>query len=796
MWDKYITQKAFFGPEIVGAKAWNLCKIQAFVRVPKFVVVSVDAFRYYKKQGSIPVDLQKEVEHVLKEVFNDNPIAVRSSGTAEDTKGRSYAGMYATILAVSGVDATISAIKKVWESNDSQRVQSYRKIHKLAPGEMAVILQQQIDSNFSGVMTTSGKQQGGESIIECCEGLGDKLVSGKITPTRYCMKNSRIVGQSGENLLSRKEVIELYKTGQKIEKIFRMPQDIEWAYQDKYLYILQARTLTAAVQTKRKPVTVWCNANVRETIPDPISPMGYSFFEKIWIPDIMINTFGFPLTLEQYEKYPPVERVLGHLYWNITNSAAYGKSIEPILKFTGAGTAIDPQMGEAMASVDSDSIPSLLPASRMLLFSLKAMMRMSAYLIKSFFTFRHARKLIDEACVEVNELAQDMHPTTDVNKGIENVRYWGQIISGRLSKRYFSGILISVFYLAVLSKILGWRMGKRGEAMARATTYGLIDKTGEMALAMHALAEYVHEKLPSVNNESLNALHETDEYFREKFNAFIVEYGHRGPGEFDIASLTWHEDKTLVYGMFQNKPMGRKNIDRSDIIENLLKTLSPFERFITKLFLPRIRELTPLRETAKHYVFKIMLKVKRQLSLIEEDLIQRGFLEEKRDIYFLRIDELEALRNKTLSKEQVVDMVHKRKAEWEQCLSVDVPDIVYSDGRKVFLSGKKQGDLTGTPLSYGSVQGRARIIYSFTDAYQLHSGDILVTHHTDPGWTPLFSIVSGVVIEVGGLICHAAMVARELGLPAIVLPGATSTIPDGAEIEIDADTGTVRIIGQ
>jgi len=138
---KNIIYKQKMDPAVVGAKAWNLYRISDQVRIPEFVVVSVDAFRYFNKHGDIPEELIPEVAYFCREIFHGKPVAVRSSGTAEDMADRSYAGMYVTVLNVSGVGAIIDAIKNVWESNDSHRVKSYREVNNLTPGEMAVILQ-------------------------------------------------------------------------------------------------------------------------------------------------------------------------------------------------------------------------------------------------------------------------------------------------------------------------------------------------------------------------------------------------------------------------------------------------------------------------------------------------------------------------------------------------------------------------------------------------------------------------------------------------------------------------------
>ena len=158
------------------------------------------------------------------------------------------------------------------------------------------------------------------------------------------------------------------------------------------------------------------------------------------------------------------------------------------------------------------------------------------------------------------------------------------------------------------------------------------------------------------------------------------------------------------------------------------------------------------------------------------------------------LDDLDAITAKKYSKADILEIVKNRKKEWNIYRKSEAPDIVYETGERITARLIASKILTGESLSYGRIKARARIIKSFNESSKLQKGEILITHHTDPGWTPLFSIVSGVVIEVGGLICHAAMVARELGLPAIVLPGAMSSIPDNVRIEIDADEGTVIVL--
>lgn len=791
---RYLVLKEPAGPEIVGTKAWNLYAIKDRVRVPEFVVVSTEAYREYGKHGKIPPGLAREIEEVIKDVFHARPIAVRSSGTAEDLSGQSYAGMYATILNVTGIEGTIAAIQRVWDSNHSERVNAYRAEHGLKPGEMAVMVQRQLDPEVSGVMATRDPVQHDVSIIECCEGLGDTLVSGAMTPVRYRLRGRKLCEHSGEDLLSPARLLELSRVGQRIQKFFGVPQDIEWAFDHDRLYILQARPLTAVVQTVPKRITVWCNANVRETIPGPISSMMYSIFESIMFPMIIIDAFGVPITREQYRRYPAIERVLGRLYWNVNNTITLGRTIDPVMRLLSADRNLDPQMAIAFQYVDFRALPPLIPFFKSLRFSISAMMRMVFFVIKSSIFMRGTVRRVNRIFFETLALAASFEVSRDLKVGVASVRKLIEDIGSKISRRYFGGLFLSLFYLICLGKILSVRRGKRGGATARMTIAGLIDKTGEMVHAVDELSLYVRKEKGCADAEGVRRLWRNDRTFRRLFAEFIREFGHRGPAEFDVANRTWQEDYDMVFGLIATRSRSALTRHEHDSFDDIVKDSKPFERFFLKLLYPRICAFTPLRENGKHYYFKATARVKEQLLAIGEELAGRQYLNNSRDIFFLELKDLDMIVAGRATPEHVRDLIYQRKQERAKYETLDPPDIVFEDGSTLNIQAKQSPVFTGEPVSFGKTRGRARIIKDFKSSSSLEQGDILITHHTDPGWTPLFSIAGGVVIEVGGLICHAAMVARELGLPAVVLPGATSSIPDGARIELDADMGTVRIM--
>jgi len=788
-----VIRKESATPASVGMKAWNLFRLRRHFTVPDFAVVTTTALEVYKKHGRIPSDLDRVLRSTLSGFLEKGTVAVRSSGVAEDLPDASFAGMYETTLNVRSVGQGLKAVRRVWRSLNNARVRAYCRRRNISSNKMAVIIQHQLIPDISGVMVTQSPYSRQELLIECCPGLGEKLVSGMVTPTRYALRRNSIRRQNGDDILTRAQLDRLKKAGKKIETLFGHPQDVEWAFEDGTLFILQARPVAASIQVQKKGI-VYCNANVRETIPDPVSPMGYSIFDTVFFPSIVIDTFGFPISREQYAQYRPVERVRGRFYWNVNNTAAYGKSISPILELLEGDKSIDPQLAEALRSIDPQQIPSPLPAHKMVMFSIVAMLRLTHFLAKSFIRYRHAANKVHDIFKATDAEVEKLQTSDHFKTGVRNAKEWLTIIMGKVSRRYFGGVVISVAYMVLLARLLSLRLGRRGEALARSTTVGLIDKTGEMVLAVRSLAALARKKLSRVTREKVAGLYAADREFRREFDTFIHEFGHRGPAEFDIASVNWREDVSMVYQLLATAYDSAITTDRSRVLRGLLADLRPMERFFIRLFLPRIEALTPLREDGKHHIFKIMAKVKDQLLVLEKQLLDRGFLKHRRDIFFLTLQDLEELCDQELTADAVKRRVHDRKKEWNAFLRADVPDIIYADGTYATAPLNTAGSLVGTSVSFGITAGRARILRDFKDNHRLKQGEILVTHHTDPGWTPLFSVASGVIIEVGGVICHAAMVARELGIPALVLRGAMTAIDDGQMIELDANEGRVRFL--
>jgi phosphohistidine swiveling domain-containing protein len=775
----------------IGEKAAALVRLRKQFRVPEFAVIATQAYREYRDEGTIPEALKRELEKVIGTFLKKGKVAVRSSGTAEDLVGVSFAGMYETTLNVADFQECLDAVLKVWNSADSSRVREYCQRMNIQTGDMAVVLQHQLEPSVSGVLVTQSPFSVSEVLIECCAGLGDKLVSGEVTPTRYRIRDGNMVEQRGDDLLTPNCLEELVEQGRRIERLLGSAQDIEWAIESEKLYILQSRPVFVRNATARSRGTVWCNANVRETIPDPVSPMTWSIFDTSFFPGIMIDVFGFPVSEDQYRKFRPIEMLSGRLYWNMNNVLIYGKPIGPLLDSISGDRAVDPQMASAFRAVDMKCLPKIMSGRRMFFFSITALTRLCHYLTLAFIRYGWMRSKIAKANDELEKYCANFKPNEELALGIDNVRSWMEIILRKFARRYFGGIFLGAFYLGILGGILSIRLGKKGEAIARRTITGIIDKTGEMALSINRLAQLARQKIAVVNVSRLGRLYREDPEFRASVDRFMADFGHRGPAEFDVATLNWREDHKILYRVIATARDSRHEMRRDEMLSEILNSVRPFERFVLRLFIPRLEYFIPLRENGKHYYLKATAKTKDQLLVIGKGLVDKGFLRKQRDIFFLTLRDLDGIIDDRLTRKEVGNVVSQRKKQWHHYRRAMVPDIIYESGERVTHRVQKSDKISGEPLSFGKVKARARVITDFSKIHRLKQGEILVTHHADPGWTPLFTVASGLIVEVGGVICHAAMVARELGLPALSATDATRLITDGAMIELDADEGTV-----
>jgi pyruvate,water dikinase len=297
--------------------------------------------------------------------------------------------------------------------------------------------------------------------------------------------------------------------------------------------------------------------------------------------------------------------------------------------------------------------------------------------------------------------------------------------------------------------------------------------------------------------------------FKGLFKRYIDEYGHLGSGTIDLAAKNWRDEPGRVLElagelMASGEAHGGKAYlalltnKRNKIVESLSKRLSFFHRLKLRLLLGLMVEAAPFRENVKFYMFRRIGIIRVLLLEAARRLKEKGLLCSEEDIFFLKSDELKDLLTAKSSSFSPGEISRRRGEHWRNLrMACPIFRVEGGKGARLYFASPARGkrEFQGVAASAGAVAGKARVILALEEAGRLRPGEILVTMTTDPSWTPLFSVASGVVVEVGSILSHGAVVAREIGIPAVMgLPGIVSAVRDGDSLFVDGSTGMVRWI--
>jgi pyruvate,water dikinase len=308
--------------ELCGNKAHNLFILEKLFKIPPFIVISTNAF---KVKDSLEQDFWEFLEQERGYLFKNEKLIVRSSSTMEDSEMKSFAGQYNSTLNVDSKEKLVEAIKKTWESAYVENPYTKNYCTKDDVNVlMGVIIQKQINPSISGILATRNPLGDKSILIECTKGLGDNLASGLLNPTSYKIIND-IIHCTGEDILNRKDLYKLFKIGRKCEKYFNSPQDIEWCICDNTIYIVQCRPIRIIDED------IFSNANFRETIPNPISQMGWSIWNEILFTKVLVKSFKFIKDKKYFENNRIVKKYYGRLYFNLNNLCKYLYFFRPFI---------------------------------------------------------------------------------------------------------------------------------------------------------------------------------------------------------------------------------------------------------------------------------------------------------------------------------------------------------------------------------------------------------------------------------------------------------------------------------
>ncbi|MCY8268498.1 phosphoenolpyruvate synthase [Bacillus haynesii] len=781
--------------------------------------------RHTIMEVEIPSNVVKEVTRYLSRFGDEHAYAVRSSATAEDLPYASFAGQQDTYLNIIGKEAILQHISKCWASLFTERAVIYRMQNGFDHRQVysSVIIQRMVFPQASGILFTADPITSNRKLlsIDAGFGLGEALVSGLVSADCYKVQNGQIIDkrieakklaiygrkqggteskqidpdQQMSQTLTDGQILQLERIGRQIETHFGQPQDIEWCLADDTFYIVQSRPITTLYpipEANDQENHVYLSVGHQQMMTDPIKPLGLSFY-------LLITP-------------APMRKAGGRLFVDVAPRLTTRVGRETLLNSLGS----DPLIKGALMTVIERDFIKLLPNDQ----TAPIPDRRNTDIMAQFENDPTiVSDLIKRSQTSIEELKQNIQ----AKSGLDLFDFILEDIQ-QLKKILFDPQSTAVFMAAInatswINENMNEWLGEKNAADTLSLSVPN-NITSEMGLALMDVADVIRP-YPEVidyleHAKEDNFLDELVKFdggreTRDAIYDFLSKYGMRCTGEIDITRTRWSEKPmTLVPVILKNiknfEPnagnrkfeQGRRvALEKEQELIERLKLLPDGEQKAkeTKRMIGLIRNFIGYREYPKYGIVSRYFVYKQALLKEAEQLVQAGVIHEKEDIYYLTFEELhEAARTKKID-DQIISI---RKDEYKLYEKLTPPRVITSDGEIITGEYKRENlpanAIVGLPVSSGVIEGRARVILNMENA-NLEDGDILVTSFTDPGWTPLFVSIKGLVTEVGGLMTHGAVIAREYGLPAVVgVENATGLIKDGQQIRVHGTEGYIEIL--
>lgn len=804
------------------------------------------------EQGTLPVGMVADITSAYRTLAPSHlPVAVRSSATAEDLPGLAFAGQQDTYLNVIGEGAVLDAVKKCWGSLWTARAMAYRARNHIPPDEvaLAVVIQKMIPAESSGVLFTANPTTGrrDEVVIEASFGLGEAIVSGQVSPDHYIVNplKRKIIerkpgakeiailphaaggtervqrGAGREPALTDIQIIELAQLGQRVAEHFGSPQDIEWAWANQQLYLLQSRPITSLYPLPENTsatgaLRIYVNFNAIQGVSEPLTPLGMDALRLLFS--------GIPRLLHlQRSPRQLLPEAGGRLFLDFTEVMA-----DPRLRKLGLSLLANTEPGAQqtlLRLIEAGRIPSkrvlTLRRAVTLFFSLLPILRrLLAALLRPDEV--HPR-LITNAEQYLAEVQQHAQAATNLATCL-------QAMEDDLphAERITLNIMPSV--MPVLSgglPLLGrWLSAWLGEPPGAAMQLmrGLPGNvTMEMNLKLWAVAQRIRvdaEAFERIRSQPVEALvkaygqGQLPTTAQAALNEFLQAYGMRGQAEIDLGRPRWRDDptpiiQTLVGYLQLEDPLLAPDVlfqRRVEEAEHLAKAYVARARTLRFGWLRarvlgglirRLRTLGGLREAPLFYIARVYGIYRSALLDYARHLVVQGELKEAEDIFFVPLETLKRFAQG--EKTNLKSIIATNRAEYEhEARRKQMPRVLLSTGEAFYegvgVAAASDNDLVGEAVSPGIIEGRVQVVFDPGGA-RLEPGDILVCPSTDPGWTPLFLTAGGLVMEIGGLMTHGSIVAREYGLPAVVgVHQVTTRLKTGQRVRVDGNQGRVTLL--
>jgi rifampicin phosphotransferase len=773
---------------------------------------------------AIPDDLAAAITGSVTRLGGLASYAVRSSATAEDLPGASFAGQQDSYLNVIGPAAVLEHVSRCWASLFTDRAVTYRLRNGFdhRKVQMAVVVQRMAFPRAAGVLFTADPVTGNRKDIriEATFGLGEALVAGLVNPDVYTVRDGEVVaravavkhlaihasspsgtrqqaiaaGSQEQPALADAQVVRLASLGRRIEAHFGQPQDIEWCLAGDRFQVVQSRPITTLFPvpaTSDQGNRVYVSVGHQQMMTDPMKPLG--------------------LSLWQLTALRPMLDAGGRLFVDVTQELGSPATRAGIINGLGKS---DPLTGDALAAIveRGDFIPDLPdPApAKAPAWSAPASIETDPAIVAG---------LVERSQASLATLQRDIQAESGpalIDFIVADVAELKRILADPLNVQ---AIMAGIQGTWRLSELLQEWLGEK-DAVDTLTQSAPGNVTSQMGLALLDVADVIRP-YPQVVAflrhagdagflDELPAL-EGGREARDAIVAYLGKYGMRCVGEIDITRPRWSECPAMlvpmICGNIKNSEPGagerrfeqglRQAREKERELLARLRELPDGARKAdeAKRMIDQVRTFIGYREYPKYHIVSRFFAYKQALLRDAERLVRAGVLRDREDIFYLTLAELHDVARTNQADDR---LILRRKDAYRSYQALRTPRVLTSDGEVVAgtyrRAGVPAGALAGLPVSAGTAEGRARVIADMAEA-DLEPGDILVTRYTDPSWTPAFVAVNGLVTEVGGLMTHGAVIAREYGLPAVAgVEHATRLIQDGQRIRVHGTDGYVEIL--
>ena len=838
-----ITDRAFqeflTNAELRGSIAVACSKLDA--RSPMGIACAADTIAALVRSAPLPEALEGTLDAAWREL--GGPLIVRSSAVGEDSTAASFAGQLDSVGQVTSRGLLSRALRDVWASRWSARVLAYQLSRGRALAGMGAIIQKQIDAAVSGVLFTRSPESDAQMMLEYCAGLGESLVSGRENPGRVVISRQRsdwaLIARAERSsceglLLNHQRMAELREHALAIERAFGSPQDIEWTIDTTgSLWFLQSRPITAVAAAGSEPqmrTIHWSNANVNENFPEPITPLLYSFARTGYYHYFrnLGRSFGISGTrLERMEL--PLRQIIGvhgaRMYYNLS-------SIHGVLRSAPLGELLTDSFNLFVGAEATDAPAAAVRWRR----GFRALLQLGEVLVaagKTSWQYLFLTRRVARFERRVAAFAGRTHPTMlrdrSAQQLLEDFRGVLEIRNHRWNDAALADAAAMVSY-GLLKQLLASSIPQADQSALHNNLLkalpGLV--SSQPALELWSLSRRVNadssllQVFAQPSSQEILTTIRSDARFAEfqtAFDAYLENWGFRCTGELMLTTPSLQETPERVIDLIRQyvdletqspaEQLERQASERRRETARVRMLLRPrpLRLLAVSIVLAWTQKAILLRERARLKQALLYSRLRRIVLALGERLVSIRRLQQPDDIFFLTAEELDALvSGSAMFPEHTLPLVSLRRNAHHETSAIVPPDSLSLAPGEYFTAsaGLSNGNdeangasrtLRGIGACGGATTGRAAVVADLSEASQISAGDVLVTRQTDPGWGPVFPLISALVIERGGMLSHGAIIAREFGIPSVVgVRQATTRIAHGRRIHVNGDRGVVQLV--